>query len=149
MVDHCAAFPGTLPVIVRQNQYSAPPLVPGLLQEILGGIVHACQQVRSSTEFSAQNSFVDGSLHCSQVFCEWRYDLRGPVKRHDGNSIASMQFGQRRVSGDSYPFHFWTHAAADIEQEDQIQRHLFLRKIKYVPRLAVIFDGEILFVKSV
>src|SRR5258708_29474638 len=108
MVDHCTAFPGTLPVVVRQNLYSAPPVVPGLLQEILGGIVHAGQQARSPAEFSAHNFFVNGSLHGSKVLAERRHNPTCPMEGHDGNPITWTQFGQRRASGDSHPFHIWT-----------------------------------------
>jgi transposase len=145
MMHHRADSPRALAVVVSEDQHRPATFGTGLSQKIFRRVVHGSQKVRSTAEPSGQNVVIDGSSHRIQVVGKACHNRAVAMKGHHRHAVSGTQLSERAPRGRRHFLELRTHAAADVEEQYQIQWFHVLGKIEDVLRHAIVRDQKILF----
>src|SRR5208337_2206813 len=93
--------------------------------ETHGGVGDGGLDQSAAAEVEAEDIVVNGAVDGIEVFGEGRDLAALGVEDHHADAISGLQFVQALASGIGHFLNHAAHAAADVEQKDEVDRLLF------------------------
>jgi hypothetical protein len=128
-------------VVVGHDQDRATAARARFLQKNLRGIVHGSEDARPAA-CPLQDILLDRFFDRCQILRKPREQARASGESHDGYAISRAQLRQRDMRGRRHAFQLGLHAAAHVEQQDDVDGFFLLRKVEDLLGHAVIEEFE-------
>jgi hypothetical protein len=119
-----------------------------LALDVLAGVEEAAGDVGTTVEGFLAQEGVEAALQLLTAIAEGQADARGAIEDHDGEAVIISKDLQGLMRGRGNALDMRAHTAADVEQQDQVDRHVFAGEIADVAGLAGFLEEEILGSKS-
>ena len=129
--------------IVGQDHDGSAGIPPSLAPHVSRRIQQGARNVRASAKSFRAQHIVQFALHRRPVAAERQPYPAAAVEDHDRHPIRRSQHPHGIVGGRSDPLNVGTHAGADVEQQQHVDRHLLAGEIPDLLRAAFFPQHEI------
>ncbi len=134
--------------IVGQDDDGSAGFGPGVFADVIGGVEHASGDVGTAVEAFLAEEIVKFAIHSIADVAELRADAGVAVEDHDSDAVLISEHAEGIVRGVGDALHVGAHAAADVEEEEDVERHVFAGEIADFDDFSLLFENEIFRVET-
>ena len=115
---------------------------------VIRGVEQTARDIGAAIKRLIPEQRLQLALHVRSIVTERQPDPRLPVEHHDGEAIV-LAHGLERIMGRRRDaLHVRPHASADVEQQENVDRHVFAGKIFDLAGLAFLAQNEVGYAQS-
>ena len=132
-----------LGLIVGQDHDRAPRVAPARSPDIFRRVEQPARDIGAAVKRLVSQQRFHLALDIRLVGAERQTQARGAVEHHDPDAVVFAERLQRLVRRRGDALHVRPHAAADVEQQQQVDRHVLAGEIADLEHLARFAQNEV------